>query len=190
MNTSERLKYRILLFLFGFSVIINAQETFEIETATTQDLLTHSQVDIVSFLSTSKEHSTFLKLLKATGVDEMFSSGTSFTLFAPTNAGFEKLPKATVENLLLPENKYKLINILQYHIIAGNINTTVMSKKIKRSRGKAQFKTESGGVITIFNKHGIFTIEGEKGKGILIENPDKLQSNGFVHIVDTVLIPR
>jgi uncharacterized surface protein with fasciclin (FAS1) repeats len=189
MNTSERLKYRILLFLFGFSVIIYAQDTNEIEKVTIQDVSTHSHVDIVSFLSTSKEHSTFLKLLKATGVDEMFSSGTSFTLFAPTNAGFEKLPKGTVENLLLPENKYKLINILQYHIIAGNINTTVMSNRIKSSLGKAKFKTKSGGVITIFNKHGIFTIEGEKGKGILIENPDKLHGNGFVHIVDTVLIP-
>ncbi len=65
-----------------------------------------------------------------------------------------------------------------------------MSNKIKSSRGKAKFKTESGGAIIVFNKHGIFTIEGEKGKGILIEKPDKLQSNGFVHIVDTVLIPR
>lgn len=190
MSGVGKLKYRILLLLFGFSIIVNAQniDKDENKIEVILDSLMPQQTDIISFLSNSKEHSTFLKLLKATGVDEEFSTETRFTLFAPTNAAFEKLPKGTLENLMLPESKYKLTNILNYHVILGSVSSTKMSENITKNRGKAKFQAKSGGVITVFIKQGIFAIEGEKA--ILIESPDKQQSNGFVHIIDSVLIPQ
>ena len=190
MNDVGKLKYIVWLLLLGFSIGVNAQEADENRVEVLQDTVVHSKTDIISFLAASKEHSIFLNLLKVSGVDEDFSLETSLTLFAPTNAGFEKLPKGTLENLTLPENKYKLINILNYHILVGSESSTAMSKIITKNRGKAKFQAKSGGAITVFMKQGIFAIEGNSGKGILIENPDKLQSNGIVHVIDSVLIPQ
>ena len=200
MICAQKMKYRILLLLLIFAIGTNAQNIEENNTPNTidikdtivevlQDTLVKPKTTIVSYLSHSKEHSIFLRLLKLSGVDAYFSTELSSTLFAPTNAGFEKLPKGTLENLMLPENKYKLINILNYHIVLGSINTVSMLKTIESNKGKAKLKTASGGVITIFIKQSIFAIEGNEGRGILIESPDKLQTDGIIHIVDSVLIP-
>ena len=182
-------KYLVLCSVFYYSVNINAQKNIVNQVETLLNNTSISKTDIISFLSTSKEHSKLLELLKISGIDELFSTETTFTILAPTNAAFEKLPKTTLEKLMLPENNNKLKNILNYHILSGSINSTLISKTISQKRGKAVFKTNNGANIIIFNKNGIFTIQDGKGGKAFIETLDKHQINGIVHIIDSVLLP-
>lgn len=191
MKESGFVKKVVFIMLgFSFSLVVNAQIAIVNQTETLQNITIVTQTDIISFLSTSNEHSTLLELLKVSEIDELFSVETSYTLFAPTNAAFEKLPKATIEKLMLPKNNEKLKNILNYHILFGSINSTLISEKITQKRGKAGFKTENESSFMVFYKNGILTIQDGKGKKTLVEIPDKKQSNGIVHVIDSVLLPQ
>ena len=144
---------------------------------------------IVAFLNNTEEHTVLLKIIEVSGLKEALSSNGSYTIIAPTDAAFEKLPKGTIEKLLLPESRALLKAIINYHIIPGNINTSSMSRAISDNNGEANFKTLNGETINAFIKEGIIVIEDVKGNESLIEIPDKQQSNGYVHIVDTVILP-
>jgi len=121
---------------------------------------------------------------------ETLQSTGPFTVFAPTNKAFDKLPKGTVETLLKPENKKQLQTILTYHVVAGKMNAVDIDKAIKKGKGKATLKTVSGGTLTAWMKGKDLYITDESGNSAKVTIADVNQSNGVIHVVDTVLLPK
>ena len=144
---------------------------------------------IVENAVNSKDHTTLVAAVKAAGLVETLSGPGPFTVFAPTNAAFAKLPKGTVETLVKPENKATLTNILTYHVVPGTITAQDIAANARAHMGKASYTTVQGGTLT-FRKSGkgwaISDAKGHKGK-ITIANV--MQSNGVIHVIDTVMMP-
>ena len=116
-------------------------------------------------------------------------NGSEFTVFAPVDDAFAKLPAGTVENLLKPENKASLAKILTYHVVAGKVLAADLVKMIQDGKGKATVKTVSGGTLTAMTKGGIVMLQDEKGGVVTVTTADVMQSNGVIHVVDGVLLP-
>ena len=112
-----------------------------------------------------------------------------FTVFAPTNAGFAKLPAGTVESLLKPENKASLAKILTYHVVAGKVSSADLVKMIGDGKGTTSFKTVSGGTVQAMLADGKVVLKDEKGLTSTVTIADVNQSNGVIHVVDSVLLP-
>lgn len=146
--------------------------------------------NIIENAVNSKEHTTLVAAVKAAGLVETLESKGPFTVFAPTNAAFDKLPKGTVETLLKPENIKTLQNILTYHVVAGKMNASDIDKAIKRGGGKAMLKTVSGGTLTAWMKGKDLYISDESGNKAKVTIADVNQSNGVIHVIDTVLLPK
>ena len=146
--------------------------------------------NIVENAVNSKDHTTLVAAVKAAGLVETLSSAGPFTVFAPTNEAFGKLPAGTVETLVKPENKATLTKILTYHVVAGRMTSSDLVKAIKAGKGKATLKTVSGGTLTAMMKgaKGI-ELKDEKGGVSVVTIADVLQSNGVIHVVNTVLMP-
>ncbi|MFZ0597607.1 MAG: fasciclin domain-containing protein, partial [Flavobacterium sp.] len=121
---------------------------------------------------------------------ETLQSKGPFTVFAPTNAAFDKLPAGTVTTLLKPENKQMLQTILTYHVVAGKMNASGIAKAIKAGKGKATLKTVSGGTLTAWMDGKDLYISDESGSKAKVTIADVNQSNGVIHVVDTVLLPK
>ena len=136
----------------------------------------------------SKDHTTLVTALKAADLVTTLSAMGPYTVFAPTNKAFEKLPKGTLVMLLKPENKSKLSSILTYHVVAGNLNSKAIIAAIKKGKGSATLTTIQGGKLvgTIVGKNVILT--DEKGNKVKVTTVDILSSNGVIHIVDGVLM--
>ena len=147
--------------------------------------------NIVENAINSKDHTTLVAAVKAAGLVETLESAGPFTVFAPTNEAFNKLPAGTVETLVKPENKATLTKILTYHVVAGRMTSADLKKAIKTGKGKATLKTVSGGTLTAMMK-GSKTIElkDEKGGISTVTSADVIQSNGVIHVVNTVLMPK
>ena len=147
--------------------------------------------NIVENAVNSKDHTTLVAAVKAAGLVETLQSAGPFTVFAPTNAAFGKLPAGTVETLVKPENKATLTKILTYHVVAGRMTSADLMKAIKGGKGTATLKTVSGGTLTAKMK-GSKSIElkDEKGGTSMVTIADVLQSNGVIHVIDTVLMPQ
>ena len=147
--------------------------------------------NIVENAINSKDHTTLVAAVKAAGLVETLESAGPFTVFAPTNEAFNKLPAGTVETLVKPENKATLTKILTYHVVAGRMTSADLKKAIKTGKGKATLKTVSGGTLTAMMK-GSKTIElkDEKGGISTVTIADVMQSNGVIHVVNTVLMPK
>ena len=147
--------------------------------------------NIVENAINSKDHTTLVAAVKAAGLVETLESAGPFTVFAPTNEAFNKLPAGTVETLVKPENKATLTKILTYHVVAGRMTSADLKKAIKAGKGKATLKTVSGGTLTAMMK-GSKTIElkDEKGGISTVTIADVIQSNGVIHVVNTVLMPK
>ena len=147
--------------------------------------------NIVENAVNSKDHTTLVAAVKAAGLVETLSSAGPFTVFAPTNEAFGKLPAGTVETLVKPENKATLTKILTYHVVAGRMTAKDLMKAIKAGKGKATLKTVSGGTLTAMMKgaKGI-ELKDEKGGVSTVTIADVMQSNGVIHVVDTVLMPK
>ena len=147
--------------------------------------------NIVENAINSKDHTTLVAAVKAADLVETLQSAGPFTVFAPTNEAFNKLPAGTVETLLKPENKATLTKILTYHVVAGRMTSANLKKAIKVGKGKATLKTVSGGTLTAMMK-GSKTIElkDEKGGISTVTIADVMQSNGVIHVVNTVLMPK
>ena len=145
--------------------------------------------NIVENASNSKDHTTLVAAVKAAGLVETLQSAGPFTVFAPTNAAFSKLPKGTVETLLKPENKKTLASILTYHVVAGKISSKDLVKKIKENGGTFSAKTVQGDNLTFMRKgKSIFITDAKGGKSkVTIANVN--QSNGVIHVIDTVVMP-
>jgi len=146
--------------------------------------------NIVENAVNSKDHTTLVAAVKAAGLVETLSGAGPFTVFAPTNEAFAKLPKGTVETLLKPENKAKLTKILTYHVVAANAMSDAVGKMIKDDGGKHTIKTVSGGVLVAMMKDGKIELQDENGGVATVTIPDVKQSNGVIHVIDRVLLPK
>ncbi len=149
-----------------------------------------SSKNIIENAVNSKDHTTLVAAVKAAGLVETLSSKGPFTVFAPTNEAFDKLPKETVPTLLKPENKGTLTGILTYHVVAGKMSATDLAAKVKEMGGKAELKTVAGGTITVMgdDKGGYVVVDAKGGKS-KITIADVNQSNGVIHVVDGVMLP-
>lgn len=145
--------------------------------------------DIVDNAVNSKDHTTLVAAVKAAGLVDTLKSAGPFTVFAPTNEAFDKLPAGTVETLLKPENKAMLTKILTYHVVAGNMDSKAIAKAIKAGHGKATLKTVSGGTLTAWMDGNTLVLTDEKGGQSRVTIADVRQSNGVIHVVDSVLLP-
>ena len=144
---------------------------------------------IVENASQSADHTTLVAAVKAAGLAETLSGAGPFTLFAPTNAGFEKLPAGTVEGLLKPAAKADLTKVLTYHVVPGNMTAQQLSAAIKTGNGKAELTTVQGGKLTASEAGGTITLTDAKGGKSVVTQADVTQSNGVIHVIDTVLMP-
>ena len=146
--------------------------------------------NIVENAVNSKDHTTLVAAVKAAGLVDTLSGAGPFTVFAPTNAAFDKLPKGTVETLLKPENKATLTTVLTYHVVAGKWDSAAVAKMIKDAGGKAEIKTVSGGKLWAWMKGKDLILTDEKGGMAKVTIADVNQSNGVIHVIDTVLMPK
>lgn len=145
--------------------------------------------NIVENAVNSQDHTTLVAAVKAAELVETLSSDGPFTVFAPTNAAFGNLPEGTVATLLKPENKGKLQTVLTYHVIAGKFNAKDVIAAIKQGGGKAELKTVSGGTLTAMLEDGNVKIMDSNGNVATVTIADVNQSNGVIHVIDTVLLP-
>ena len=134
-------------------------------------------------------HTTLVAAVKAAGLVDTLSGPGPFTVFAPTNAAFEKLPAGTVETLLKPENKDKLTQILTYHVVPGTAMSTDIDTMIADDNGVHLVRTVAGNTLTVRRFNGALAISDENGGLSYVTTPDVRQSNGVIHVVDTVLLP-
>lgn len=145
--------------------------------------------DIIDNAVNSKDHTTLVAAVKAAGLVETLKMKGPYTVFAPTNAAFEKLPAGTVDTLQMAENKATLTKILTYHVVAGNMDSKKIMKAIKKGNGKAMFKTVAGGMLTASMDGSTLVLTDEKGGMSRVTIANVKQSNGVIHVVDTVLMP-
>ena len=150
----------------------------------------YANKDIVDNAVNSKDHTTLVAAVKAAGLVETLKSAGPFTVFAPTNAAFNKLPAGTVGTLVKPENKKTLTSILTYHVVAGKLGTKEVAAAIKAGGGKAQLTTVQGGKLWIYMKGKKVMLKDEKGGTAMVTIADVFQSNGVIHVIDTVLMPK
>jgi len=145
--------------------------------------------NIVQNAVNSKDHTTLVAAVKAAGLVETLESPGPFTVFAPTNEAFAKLPAGTVDGLLKPENKKTLTNVLTYHVVAGRMTAKDLMEAVKQGNGKAMLKTVEGAPLTIEQKDGKLWIIDAKGDTATVTIRNVMQSNGVIHVIDTVLLP-
>ncbi|MCP1385242.1 fasciclin domain-containing protein [Runella sp. CRIBMP] len=145
--------------------------------------------NIVENAVNSKDHTTLVAAVKAAGLVETLQSAGPFTVFAPTNGAFDKLPKGTVETLVKPENKGTLTTILTYHVVAGKMDSKAIAEAIKAGGGTATFKTVQGGTLKAMMKGKKLILSDEKGGMSTVTIKDVYQSNGVIHVIDTVVMP-
>jgi uncharacterized surface protein with fasciclin (FAS1) repeats len=146
--------------------------------------------DIIDNAVNSKDHTTLVAAVKAAGLVETLKGPGPFTVFAPTNAAFDALPAGTVDTLLKPENKAMLSGILTYHVVAGKMDSAALTKAIAAGKGKAMLKTVAGGNLTATAMGGNVMVTDEKGGSAKVTIADVFQSNGVIHVVDKVLMPK
>lgn len=146
--------------------------------------------NIVENAVNSKDHTTLVAAVKAAGLVETLQSKGPFTVFAPTNAAFDKLAPGTVDNLLKPENKAMLTSVLTYHVVPGKLNAKDIAAWAKKGHGTAELTTVQGGKIWIMEKNDEWWVKDEKGGTAKITIADVNQSNGVIHVIDTVLMPK
>lgn len=146
--------------------------------------------NIVENAVNSKDHTTLVAAVKAAGLVETLQSAGPFTVFAPTNAAFEMLPAGTVDNLVKPENKAALTGILTYHVVAGKWNAKDIAKMIKDGNGTAEIKTVAGGKLTAMMEGKKIAVKDESGNKAYVTISDVNQSNGVIHVIDHVLLPK
>jgi len=145
--------------------------------------------NIVQNAVNSADHTTLVAAVKAAGLVDTLQSAGPFTVFAPTNAAFAKLPAGTVDTLLKPENKDMLVKVLTYHVVTGRISSADLKKQIKAGGGKAELKTVAGGTLWAMWENGMIVLKDEKGGMSKVTQANVYQSNGVIHVVDTVVLP-
>ncbi len=146
--------------------------------------------DIIDNAVNSKDHTTLVAAIKAAGLVDTLKGPGPFTVFAPTNAAFAALPAGTVDTLLKPESKAALTKVLTYHVVVGKVDAAALTKAITAGGGKATIKTVSGGTLTATASGGTVMVMDESGGTANVTIADVMQSNGVIHVVDKVLLPK
>ena len=146
--------------------------------------------DIVDNAMNSKDHTTLVAAVKAAGLVTTLKGNGPLTVFAPTNEAFDALPAGTVDNLLKPENKSMLTGVLTYHVVSGKIDSKEIARRIKAGGGKAELTTVAGGKLWASMDGNAIKIWDEKGGSATVTIKDVYQSNGVIHVVDEVLMPK
>ena len=154
------------------------------------NVMSQAKQDIVDVAAGSKAHTTLVAAVKAADLVETLKSKGPFTVFAPTNDAFAKLPAGTVENLLKPENKAALAGILTYHVVAGNLNAKAVLAAIEKGGGKAVLTTVAGGKLSASVVNGKVVLTDEKGGKAIVTAADLSATNGVIHVIDAVLLPK
>jgi len=180
---------RVLAALAALSLPLAGVSAAQASVVTVGGAPMYSQKNIIQNAVNSKDHTTLVAAVKAAGLVDTLSGPGPFTVFAPTNAAFDKLPAGTVDTLVKPENKATLTKILTYHVVAGRLTAADLKAKIKAGGGKAVLTTVEGGTLTVTQSGPHLVLTDEKGGMSTITIPNVLQSNGVIHVVDTVLIP-
>ena len=149
----------------------------------------YASKNIVQNAVNSKDHTTLVAAVKAAGLVDTLSGAGPFTVFAPTNSAFSKLPKGTVDTLLKPENKSKLTAVLTYHVVPGRLSAKDLMEAAKRDGGQTRLTTVEGEQLTVMAKGNTLTVWDSKGGTSTITIRNVFQSNGVIHVVDKVLLP-
>jgi uncharacterized surface protein with fasciclin (FAS1) repeats len=149
-----------------------------------------AQKTVVDIAVGSPAHTTLVAAVKAGGLVEVLQGAGPFTVFAPTNDAFGKLPAGTVESLVKPEAKATLVKILTYHVVAGNLDAAAVVKAIEAGKGSAKVKTVSGGTLTASLKDGKVILTDENGNTSTVVAADLKAGNGVVHVIDSVVLPK
>ena len=168
---------------------INAPVSAQEKTVMVGGAAMYPSKNIIQNAVNSKDHTTLVAAVKAAGLVDTLSGKGPFTVFAPTNEAFAKLPAGTVDTLLKPENKAKLTKILTCHVVAADAMSPMIAKMIKDDKGEHKVKTVGGCVLTAKMNGDKITLTDEKGQVATVTIADVKQSNGVIHVIDTVLLP-
>lgn len=189
MTTKSRIAVLGMVALsFAFSGNASAQMTKE-KTVMVGGAAMYPSKNIIENAVNSKDHKTLVAAVKAAGLVETLQGKGPFTVLAPTDEAFAKLPKGTVENLVKPENKAMLTKILTYHVLLGKFNAKEIWATVKAKGGKAMMKTVEGEQLTFWTKGKNLYVRDVKGNDAKVTIADVNQSNGVIHVIDTVLMP-
>ena len=179
------------LFMLAAVAMVTTTATAQMEkTVMVGGAAMYPSKNIIENAVNSKDHTTLVAAVKAAGLVETLSGAGPFTVFAPTNAAFKKLPAGTVETLLKPENKKMLQTVLTYHVLAGKMSAADLVAKIKAGRGKATVTTVAGANLTLSMKGKKVQIMDTSGGKSYVTIADVNQSNGVIHVVNAVLVPK
>jgi uncharacterized surface protein with fasciclin (FAS1) repeats len=180
--------------LLGAGLLLSASNTFaqmsDGKTVEVGGAAMYPTKDIIDNAVNSKDHTTLVAAVKAADLVATLKGPGPFTVFAPTNEAFAKLPAGAVDNLLKPENKGQLTKVLTYHVVAGRIGSKELMKMIKKAGGKATLKTVEGDNIYASASDGMITIWDDSGNKAMVTIADVWQKNGVIHVIDTVLLPK
>ncbi len=154
------------------------------------NVMAQTQKDVVDVAAGSKAHTTLVEAVKAADLVTTLKGAGPFTVFAPTNDAFAKLPSGTLANLLMPENKAALAGILTYHVVAGNLDAKAVLAAIKKGGGKAVLTTVASGKLTASVVNGKVVLTDEKGGMATVTATDLAATNGVIHVIDKVLLPK
>ncbi len=186
MNALQRIAAAV-----GFAVLVSSVPTvLAANTVIVGGAEMYPTRTIVENAVNSKDHTTLVAAVKAAGLVDTLNGAGPFTVFAPTNAAFEKLPAGTVDTLVKPENKAQLTRILTYHVVPGNYSSAQLLADARKHGGKAILKTVQGEPLTVALRDGKLWVIDAKGGKAGISVADVSQSNGVIHVVDTVLMPK
>jgi uncharacterized surface protein with fasciclin (FAS1) repeats len=180
---------KLACLLFAAALLCAASTTYAEKDPMVGGAAMYPTKNIVENAVNSKDHTTLVAAVKAAGLVSTLEGPGPFTVFAPTNEAFDKLPAGTVDNLLKPENLDQLKKILTYHVVAGRITTQDLKKMIEKDGGKATLTTVEGGTLTAWMKDGKYMLTDEKGGMAAITIPNVYQSNGVIQVINAVLLP-
>jgi uncharacterized surface protein with fasciclin (FAS1) repeats len=176
-----------LAFAAGSAIPAHAQ--MKEQTVTVGGAPMYPSKNIIQNAMNSKDHTTLVAAVKAAGLVDTLQGTGPFTVFAPTNAAFQKLPAGTVDSLLKPQMKEKLTAVLTYHVLPGRLSVRDLWEASNKGGGKAKFKTVEGEELTVEFKGQALTIRDAKGNASRVTIQNVFQSNGVIHVIDSVLMP-
>ncbi len=180
---------KLITLMFATALVCAASVSFAETDPMVGGAAMYPTKNIVENAVNSKDHTTLVAAVKAAGLVDTLEGPGPFTVFAPTNEAFDKLPAGTVDNLLKPDNLDQLKKILTYHVVAGRITTRDLKKMIADGGGKASLTTVEGGTLTAWMKDGKYMLTDEKGGMAAITVPNVYQSNGVIQVINAVLLP-
>lgn len=184
----KRMSLGVVAGLLCLSLGLSAQSGME-KTVMVGGAAMYPSKDIIDNAVNSKDHTTLVAAVKAAGLVDTLKGKGPFTVFAPTNAAFDKLPAGTVDNLVKPENKAMLTKILTYHVVAGKMDARMLMDQVSKMGGKTTLKTVSGGELVVMTKGDKLVVHDAKNGTSFVTIGDVNQSNGVIHVIDTVLMP-